>query len=155
MDADAYGAIETVILFRLAGTVIDAFVAASRNRVPVEEGWGTARECLAEDVELSVILNYDAAGTHTFCGFVGEVRNVITPASPTAWKARRRLWHGAGPRPGRGVADGRLSASATASTSWTCAIISTRPCRRRPAPMPAAGEDLTGPGAGSIACASQ
>ena len=87
LDADAYGAIETVILFRLAGSVIDAFVAASRNRVPVEEGWGTARECLAEDVELSVILNYDAAGAHTFCGFVGEVRNVVTPASPTAWKA--------------------------------------------------------------------
>jgi hypothetical protein len=87
LDADPYGAIETVILFRLAGSVIDAFVAASRNRVPVEEGWGTAGECLAEDVEMSVILNYDAAGTHTFCGFVGEVRNVITPASPTAWKA--------------------------------------------------------------------
>lgn len=86
LDADAYGAIETVILFRLDGSVIDAFVAASRNLVPVEEGWGTARECLAEDVELSVILNYDAAGTHTFCGFVGEVRNVITRASPSAWK---------------------------------------------------------------------
>jgi hypothetical protein len=87
LDADAYGAIETVVLFRLDGQTIDAFVAASRNVVPVEEGWGTARECLAEDVELPLILNYDAAGAHTFCGFVGEVRNVVTPASPSAWKA--------------------------------------------------------------------
>jgi hypothetical protein len=87
LDADPYGAIETVVLFRLDGQAVDAFVAASRNVVPVEEGWGTARECLAEDVELSLVLNYDAAGAHTFCGFVGEVRNVVTPASPSAWKA--------------------------------------------------------------------
>ena len=87
LDADAYGAIETVILFRLDGQAIEAFVAASRNVVPVEEGWGTARECLAEDVELSLIHNYDAAGAHTFCGFVGEVRSVVRADLPAAWRA--------------------------------------------------------------------
>ena len=71
MTTDAYGAIETVILFRQDQQVVDAFVAASSNVVPIEEGWGTASECLGEDVELPLIVNYDAAGAHTFCGFVG------------------------------------------------------------------------------------
>jgi hypothetical protein len=87
LEGDAYGAIETVVLFRLDGSRVDAFVSASRNLVPVEEGWGTASECLGEDVELPLTLTYDSQGAHTFCGFVGEVRNVVTPASPTAWRS--------------------------------------------------------------------
>jgi hypothetical protein len=86
MTTDAYGAIETVILFRQEHQLVDAFVAASRNVVPIEEGWGTANECLGEDVELPLIVNYDAAGAHTFCGFVGAVRNVVTSDSPSAWR---------------------------------------------------------------------
>ena len=87
LDTDAYGAVETLVLFRLDGSVVEAFVTASRNRAPIEEGWGTASECLGEDVELPLVLQFDAAGAHTFCGFVGEVRNVVTTASPDAWKA--------------------------------------------------------------------
>lgn len=111
LDADAYGAIETIVLFQLNGQAIEAFVAASRNVVPVEEGWGTARECLAEDVELSLILNYDAAGAHTFCGFVGEVASVVTPASPSAWKAAARyaIERGLVPPPEWRMAGYRLS----------------------------------------------
>ena len=86
MTSDAYGAIETVILFRQDQQVVDAFVAASSNVVPIEEGWGTATECLGEDVELPLIVNYDAVGAHTFCGFVAPVRNVVTPNSPGAWR---------------------------------------------------------------------
>ena len=109
LDADAYGAIETLILFRLNGRLVEAFVTASRNFAPVEEGWGTASECLAEDVELPLVVQYDAAGAHTFCGFAGEVRNVVTAASPDAWRqaaefiGRRALSR-------RRVADGRLPA---------------------------------------------
>ena len=87
MTTDAYGAIKTLILFHRTGQVVDAFVAASHNVVPIEEGWGTANECLGEDVELTTIVNYDAAGAHTFCGFVAPVRNVVTPESPDAWRA--------------------------------------------------------------------
>ena len=85
LDADAYGAVETLVLFRLNGSLVEGFVSATRNRVPIEEGWGTASECLGEDVELPLVVQYDAAGAHTFCGFVGEVRNVVTPASSDAW----------------------------------------------------------------------
>ncbi|MFL5334298.1 MAG: hypothetical protein ACJ8H8_14180 [Geminicoccaceae bacterium] len=87
MSTDAYGAIETVILFRQGRQVVDAFVAASRNVVPIEDGWGTASECLGENVELPLIVNYDATGAHTFCGFLAAVRNVVTPDSPDAWRA--------------------------------------------------------------------
>ena len=86
MTTDAYGAIETIILFRQDQQVVDAFVAASSNVVPIEEGWGTASECMGEDVELPLIVNYDAVGAHTFCGFVAPVRNVVTPDSPGAWR---------------------------------------------------------------------
>jgi hypothetical protein len=86
LDGDAYGAIETSVLFRLNGQVVEGFVTASRNLAPIEEGWGTANECLAEDVELPLVVQYDAAGAHTFCGFASEVRNVVTASSPDAWR---------------------------------------------------------------------
>jgi hypothetical protein len=86
LDGDAYGAIETSVLFRLNGQVVEGFVTASRNLAPIEEGWGTASECLAEDVELPLVVQYDAAGAHTFCGFASEVRNVVTASSPDAWR---------------------------------------------------------------------
>lgn len=83
---EPYGAVESLVLFRLDGRTVDAFVMASANLAPVEEGWGIARECVGEDVELPLAVQYDAAGAHTFCGFAGEVRNVVVPTSPDAWK---------------------------------------------------------------------
>ena len=47
LDSDAYGAIQSVVLFKIEDGMVAAFIIADRNLIPVEEGWGTASECLS------------------------------------------------------------------------------------------------------------
>jgi hypothetical protein len=92
LDSDAYGAIQSVVLFKIEDGTVAAFIIADRNLIPVEEGWGTASECLSmnpdgDDVDLPVIVTYDSAPAHTFCGFVGKYDTSIGPGTVGAWKA--------------------------------------------------------------------
>lgn len=80
-----YGAIENVVLFRLAGERVVAFVLAQRNAIPVENGWGVAPECRRGDLLGRVV--YDAAEGHSMCGFVIHALTSVEPDSASAWKA--------------------------------------------------------------------
>src|SRR5262249_40348055 len=64
--------IESLVLFQVEDQTVTAFVIIGRNLVPIEEGWGTASECIGEK-EMAVVVNYDASQAHTFCGFVGPI----------------------------------------------------------------------------------
>ncbi|MFO1039264.1 MAG: SHOCT domain-containing protein [Geminicoccaceae bacterium] len=84
---EPYGAIESVVLLRTEGSRVVAFVIANGNLAPLEEGWGTASECINEDGELALAINFDAAAAHTFCGFVGMIRPVVTRETAGSWRA--------------------------------------------------------------------
>jgi len=81
----AYGAIETVVLFRAESGMVTALVVAQHNLIPIEAGWGTASECTRDD--LPVALNFDDADDHGSCGFAAAVDTGSAKGSPSAWKA--------------------------------------------------------------------
>jgi hypothetical protein len=81
----AYGAIETVVLFRAQSGMVTALVVAQHNLIPIEDGWGTASECTRDD--LPVALNFDDADDHGSCGFAAAVDTGSAKGSPSAWKA--------------------------------------------------------------------
>jgi hypothetical protein len=92
LDSDAYGAIESVVLFKIEDGTVAAFIIADRNLIPVEEGWGTASECLSmspsgDDIDLPVIVTYDAVAAHNFCGFVGKFDTTARLGTTGSWKA--------------------------------------------------------------------
>ncbi len=80
----AYGAIETVVLFRAESGMVTALVVAQHNLIPIEAGWGTASECTRDD--LPVAVNFDDAEGHGFCGFAAPVDTGSARGSPSAWK---------------------------------------------------------------------
>ena len=80
----AYGAVESVVLFKTDGKKVSAFVIAHRNVIPIEDGWGSASECARADIPLA--LTYDAEEGHTFCGFVATVDTSRADDSATSWK---------------------------------------------------------------------
>ena len=80
-----YGAIENVVLFRLDGSRVTAFVIAQRNVIAIENGWGLAPECVRSDL-LGLVV-YDAAEGHSFCGFVDHVATAVDSTSASAWQA--------------------------------------------------------------------
>lgn len=85
LDDVPYGAIENVVLFRLDGSRVTAFVIAQRNVIAIENGWGLAPECLRTD--LLGLEVYDAAEGHSFCGFVTHVATAVDSTSASAWQA--------------------------------------------------------------------
>ena len=80
----AYGAIESVVLFKIDDKKVSAFVIAHRNVIPIEDGWGSASECARADIPLA--LTYDAEEGHTFCGFIATVDTSRAEESATSWK---------------------------------------------------------------------
>jgi len=92
LDSDAYGAIESVVLFKIEDGTVSAFIIANRNLIPVEEGWGTASECLSmspdgDDIEVPVVVTYDAVAAHNFCGFASNYDTDVKPGTAGSWKA--------------------------------------------------------------------
>jgi hypothetical protein len=92
LDADAYGAIQSVVLFKIEDGMVAAFIIADRNLIPVEEGWGTASECLSQspegdDIEIPVIVTYDSMAAHNFCSFVSKYDTSVTAGTAGSWKA--------------------------------------------------------------------
>ena len=85
VDDLAYGAIESVVLFRIEGRAVTAFVVAHRNLIPIADGWGTAAECLRDDVPVAV--TFDDADGHGFCGFVAAVDTASAKDAPQSWRA--------------------------------------------------------------------
>ena len=77
-------AVESVVLFRVEGEAVPAFVIAHRNRIGVDNGWGVASDCDRTDIHAAV--TYDAAAAHGFCGFVNHVVTAVDGRSATSWK---------------------------------------------------------------------
>src|SRR4051812_36471267 len=44
-DTRPYGSIETLVLFKLAGSTVEDFIAIRANALPVTGSWGPAPEC--------------------------------------------------------------------------------------------------------------
>jgi hypothetical protein len=85
LDNDAYGAIESEVLLRIEDDTVVAFVIAQRNLLPVEEGWGTASECIGE-IAVPVVQSYDSSAAHTFCGFAARYDTGGDGRIAGAWK---------------------------------------------------------------------
>src|SRR5258706_2316485 len=90
LDSETYGAVESVVLLRIEGKRVVAFIVANANLVPIEGGWGTASECLGDDEALPVVVNYDASGSHTYCGFAGRLKTAEGGDVAGSWTAARR-----------------------------------------------------------------
>jgi hypothetical protein len=87
LDNDAYGAIESEVLFRIEDDTVVAFIIANRNLLPVEDGWGTASECIGEDVRPPVVVTYDRSITHAFCAFAAPFDTAVEERTAGSWKA--------------------------------------------------------------------
>jgi hypothetical protein len=86
-----YGAIESLVLFRLApapSKQVAAFVIARRNAVPIEQGWGIAPECQRTDLLLAT--SFDDSEGHVFCGFVTHVLSAAGNLDDIGWQGAVR-----------------------------------------------------------------
>ncbi|MFO1060572.1 MAG: hypothetical protein U1E53_26820 [Dongiaceae bacterium] len=63
--------VEDIVLLKLAGKRVAAFVLAHRNVIGIDQGWGAGPDCERDDIHLAVV--YDDAENHMFCGFVNHV----------------------------------------------------------------------------------
>jgi hypothetical protein len=63
--------VENIVLLKLAGKRVAAFVLAHRNVIGIDQGWGAGPDCDRDDIHLAVV--YDDAENHMFCGFVNHV----------------------------------------------------------------------------------
>jgi uncharacterized membrane protein len=80
-----YGAIETVVLFKLAGDTVDSFITIRANALPVEGSWGPAAECDRTDIHFTSV--FFRSAHENFCGFVNHVVSDQSPTSSPAWIA--------------------------------------------------------------------
>jgi hypothetical protein len=90
-----YGAIETVVLFRLLDRTVDSFITVRANSLPIEGGWGTAVECGRDDIHFVSVFYLSAH--ESLCGFVNHVVTARAAGSSPAWVealqlARVRGW---------------------------------------------------------------
>lgn len=91
LEGVPYGAIESLVLFRLAASPskeVAAFVIARRNAVAIEQGWGVAPECQRTDLLLAT--TYDDSEGHVFCGFVTHVLSAASNTDDLGWQAAVR-----------------------------------------------------------------
>jgi uncharacterized membrane protein len=84
-ETRAYGAIETAVLFRLAGNAVEDFIAIRANALPVTGSWGPAPECDRGDILFTSVFYRSAH--ENFCGFVNHVVNGSDEAASRAWIA--------------------------------------------------------------------
>jgi hypothetical protein len=77
-------AVESVVLFRVEGKAVTAFIIAHRNTVGVDKGWGVASDCDRQDIHAAV--TYDEADNHGLCGFVNHVVTASDDRSAESWK---------------------------------------------------------------------
>jgi uncharacterized membrane protein len=80
-----YGAIETAVLFKLAGTTVKDFIAIRANALPVTGSWGPAPECDRADILFASV--FYRAVHENFCGFVNHVVNGRDDGASSAWIA--------------------------------------------------------------------
>jgi len=90
-----YGAIETVVLFKLAGDVVADFITIRGNALPVTGSWGPAVECDRQDINFTSV--FFRAAHENFCGFVNRVVGAEDASSSPAWRealalAGERRW---------------------------------------------------------------
>jgi uncharacterized membrane protein len=90
-----YGAIETVVLFKLVERAVDSFITIRANSLPVEGGWGPAIECGRDDIHFVSVFYLSAH--ESLCGVVNHVVTARAAGSSPAWVealqlARVRGW---------------------------------------------------------------
>lgn len=91
----AYGVMESLVLFKREGGVVESFVVIHTNALPVDRGWGTSRECAAKTMPLARV--YDEAGPNLLCAFGGPVTIRLDEGAPRFWHqalelARNQSW---------------------------------------------------------------
>jgi hypothetical protein len=86
MTDAAYGAIETLVLFRLDERKVTAFATLQHNLIPIETGWGVAADCMRTDMPLRVFFDGGDEG-HSRCGFAGEVATGPGLDTPAFWQS--------------------------------------------------------------------
>ena len=78
-----YGAIETVVLFKLAGDVVADFITIRGNALPVTGSWGPAVECDRQDIKFPPV--FVRAAQENVCGFVNRGVGAEDARSSPAW----------------------------------------------------------------------
>lgn len=81
----AFGYLRTVVLLRVVGDSVDAFLEINTNVLPTTDGWGMAKNCARKDLVLAVI-RY-RAGWDGSCYFV--THTLLTQEPTAAWRAAR------------------------------------------------------------------
>src|SRR3954452_15858240 len=84
-----YGAIETVVLFKIVDGAVDSFIALRANSLPIEGGWGPAAECSRDDIHFVSVFYLSAH--ESLCGFVNHVVTAREVRSSPAWAEALRL----------------------------------------------------------------
>lgn len=84
-----YGAIETMVLFKIVDGAVDSFITLRANSLPIEGGWGAAAECSRDDIHF-VSVSYLSAH-ESLCGFVNHVVTAREARSSPAWAEALRL----------------------------------------------------------------
>ena len=84
-----YGAIETVVLFKLVERTVASFITIRANSLPVEGGWGTAAECSRDDIHFVSVFYLSAH--EGLCGFVNHVMTAREAGSSPAWVSALQL----------------------------------------------------------------
>jgi hypothetical protein len=84
-----YGAIETVVLFKLVERAVDSFITIRANSLPIEGGWGTAAECGRDDIHFVSVFYLSAH--ESLCGFVNHVVTAREAGSSPAWVSALQL----------------------------------------------------------------
>jgi hypothetical protein len=84
-----YGAIETIVLFKLAGDAVEDFITIRANALPVTGSWGPAVECDRQDINFTSV--FFRAAHENFCGFVNRVVSAEDASSSPAWRTALAL----------------------------------------------------------------
>lgn len=93
----AYGVIATLVLFKLDGNSVTAFILIHTNAIAIDGGWGLSRDCQRQDLPFTKI--YEDGEQHAFCVSIRTLTTTVEPDNQdlSAWKdaiklARRHGW---------------------------------------------------------------
>jgi uncharacterized membrane protein len=89
VETRPYGAIETVVLFKLVDRAVASFITIRANSLPVEGGWGSAVECGRDDIHFVSVFYLSAH--ESLCGFVNHVVTAREAGSSPAWVSALQL----------------------------------------------------------------
>lgn len=84
IDFGPYGIIHDLILLRVDGDTVNAFIQVHANALPVNDGWGISRDCQRRDGYATAV-RYQS-GWDVSCVFLVHTNSPATNDSSRAWK---------------------------------------------------------------------